>query len=83
MTNIHDMTAPERSTALTWAKSHDWGREAHLFARDRLPLMICVWVGAADLADEMAGGHCLPDVRVRADLAGFTSMGTLRAWAGY
>jgi len=83
MTKFADMTPAARRQALAWARSHDWGDGAIMLDSPWLPVGILVRIPAAEQADEMAGGHCHPDMRTSPDGALFTSMQTLRDWAGY
>lgn len=83
MTTFDDMTPGGRDQALAWARSHDWGRDAHWYGGFGLQTALLVHLHPSENADEMAGGHCLPDLRPSPSIAGFHSLHTLRIWAGY
>lgn len=83
MTNFADMSTTTRAGWQSWARSHDWGREA-LFegAGDAPGPFLMINLHPQDLDDEFGGGHVKPHVFTDHRI-GFRDPQTLRDWAGY
>lgn len=83
MTDFSSMSADELAQAVRWAKTHDWGRDAHPYGGPGLRTSILVHLHTSEHADPYAGGHSKPDLRPAPGIAGFFSLQNLRDWAGY